>query len=839
MKKIFLLLFLLLPLLLQPYQVKELPNGLTLIWEERNSPLVYIQVWVRAGSALEEGFYGSGISHFVEHMVFKGGEKGGEGEIARKVRKLGGDMGAYTSFDHTVYWLNLPRSSFREGMGILFQTIFHPAFPSQEVEKEREVILREMDMREDNPDSFLSSKFFQLIYFQHPFGFPVIGYRPIFNRLKREDLILYHKRMYVPGNIILGIAGGVREKELEEVLKDTFTRLPARPLPHIQIPERLNPIKREKTIFHPTVKNERIMLGFPIPGLGNPDTYSLDLLSSLLTRGETSILERELKKKGIVLGVNSYSFTPPGKGIFAIKLTLKKDKRKEALRRLWEILRNPGKYFTSRELDKIRKSLLLETSRRSESLRGRLEKVIADYFYTGNPDYTSEYLREIGKIRKKDIIEVARRYLREENSTLVILTSTREKEGRKVSFSQGSSKITLPNGVRIILWQKKVPYVNIRAVLKGGIILENSRINGISLLLSRLLLESKKGEVWVKRIEEKGGSISSYTGNNSWGISIILPSGEEKLGIQALSDLLLNPEWDKEKLSRIKEEMKEAIRRRKETPFSYAFYTLRKNFYRDHPYALSVKGEEESVEKLSLPLLKEFYFRKLLNPRTLIIGVGGTFSPSILKPLEKKLSRLKSLPTPTLPPLKPSRGRKEIRGEFRESVIFVAFPIPPYPSEDLPRRAIIEEYLTGQASPIFLNLRGKRALGYLAGSFTFQGWDTGMLVFYIATRKERIEEAEKALWEEIERIQKEGIGAEEFEGIRKETIRVKWEGEQTLENLLFQSLLSELYGLGYRFPLGWEKELQKVRREEVNKTLRKYLNPSLSFTLILSGKNLR
>ncbi len=129
-----------------------LPNGLTLIVEERKEPpLVYLHLTVKTGSIYEDEYLGTGISHFVEHMIFKGREQEQVGEFAQKVTSMGGEVNAYTSFDRTVYHILIPSSEWKEAVDLLFDAIFNPSFDEKEIEKEREVILREMALREDNP----------------------------------------------------------------------------------------------------------------------------------------------------------------------------------------------------------------------------------------------------------------------------------------------------------------------------------------------------------------------------------------------------------------------------------------------------------------------------------------------------------------------------------------------------------------------------------------------------------------------------------------------------------------------------------------------------------------
>ena len=840
MRKLFILFLFLLPFSCWSYEVFTLENGLKIIFEPGLSNQVYFQVWVRTGSALERGYYGSGISHFIEHMIFKGREGEEPGQLAKRVRELGGDMGAYTSLDHTVYYMTLPREYLEEGLKLLSRAIFYPSFPEKEIKKEREVILREMDMKEDNPDSYLSCKMFEYFFSNHPYRFPIIGYRSLFLKLKREDLLKYHRKMYVPGNIILGIAGNYEVKKVKKYVEKYFSSIPPQPIPEIRVPQLSGERGRTEYKFFKDVKMERVFLAFPIPGLCHPDTYSLDLLSLALTDGESSILVEKLQKeKDLVSSVVSFSYTPPGTGIFAIKLLLKKDKREKALDELWRILSNLKNYLSEKDIERAKNRLLLRFAKERESLSSRLESMLSDLFYTGNPEYYSFYIKKIESLKKKDLIYSAKKYLKKELVSTFILTSPEKKiEKKKEEKKVKVEKITLSNGVRILIWEKDVPYLNLRVIMKGGVILESPDNNGATSFISRLLVKSKPGKKWVKVVEGKGGKISSGSGNNTLSLSLTLPSKYSWLGARAFVDILLHPQWEEKDFARIKRIILKDIEMREETPFSYAFYHLKKNFYEDHPYALPIIGEKESVKKLTLKDLKKFYLRTLLNPETMVVGIGGGgIDNSLLKEIRSSLKKLKPLPSPSTPPLpKFKRKRVEKKKDFRESFILMAFPIPPFNHPENPAMEIFSSFLTGQASPLFIHLRDEKALGYLVGSFTVQGWDTGMLVFYIGTQKGRLKEAEEGLREEISQIKKEGIPKPEFLGCAKKVIRWKNERMEILEAALAELMIHELYGLGYRKPLEWDKVIEKVSLQDVNRLSKKYLDFSKSCTFILVGE---
>ena len=188
-----------------------LDNGLIVIIDPLpSSPAVAIYALVKTGSATEGKYLGMGISHFVEHMLFKGTEdKRAVGVIAQEVMGLGGNINASTSFDYTMYTLELPKDHFDHGLAIISDMLMNSKFDPQETEKERTVILGEMRLHNDNPDRQLSQMIYSTAYLEHPYKHPVIGYEPLFKAITRDELWDYYKSTYIPNNIILSVAGAV------------------------------------------------------------------------------------------------------------------------------------------------------------------------------------------------------------------------------------------------------------------------------------------------------------------------------------------------------------------------------------------------------------------------------------------------------------------------------------------------------------------------------------------------------------------------------------------------------------------------------------------------------
>src|SRR5580698_2460227 len=188
----------------EPVDRAVLPNGLTLLVKpDRSAALVSVQVWVKSGSIHEGAQLGAGLSHFLEHMLFKGTDRRKGPEISATVQANGGYINAYTTFDRTVYYIDLPSENLEVAVDLLADAVFHSTLPEDEVIRERDVILREIAMTKDDPDSRLWEALFSTAFREHPYRHPIIGHKDVFSAVDRRALHDYYRERYVPNNVVV------------------------------------------------------------------------------------------------------------------------------------------------------------------------------------------------------------------------------------------------------------------------------------------------------------------------------------------------------------------------------------------------------------------------------------------------------------------------------------------------------------------------------------------------------------------------------------------------------------------------------------------------------------
>ncbi|MEO6752439.1 MAG: pitrilysin family protein, partial [Chthoniobacteraceae bacterium] len=241
-------------------QILKFPNGLELlVLEDDSAPVASVQAWVKTGSVHEGRWLGAGLSHFLEHMLFKGTSHRGPQDFARGIQEKGGYINAYTSFEQTVYWVDIPAKNVSVAVDLLADAVMHSTLPEAEFSKEQEVIRREFAMGNDDPDNVAGKQLFATTFAEHPFRHPVIGYRDIFDRLTRNDLDAYYHARYVPNNVFFVVVGDVKAEEIHAQLGELFAVHPRRPLPDVLIPR--EPVQMGRREQHTEFDTQLARLG--------------------------------------------------------------------------------------------------------------------------------------------------------------------------------------------------------------------------------------------------------------------------------------------------------------------------------------------------------------------------------------------------------------------------------------------------------------------------------------------------------------------------------------------------------------------------------------------------
>ena len=814
-----------------------LPNGLGIIvQEDRSAPVASVQVWVETGSIHEDRLLGAGMSHMLEHMLFKGTATRGASEFAQRIQDAGGYINAYTSFDRTVYWIDIPAKGVPVALDLLADAVMNSTLPPDEFVKEQEVIRREFAMGNDDPDRVCSQTLFATAFREHPYQHPIIGHLEVFNALSRDDVMAYYKARYVPNNMFFVVVGDVDETAVRSQLAGVFTKYPRKALPSVFIPPEPEQLgRRDAHIEFPT-ELTRLNLAWHVPSAAHPDIPALDVAAMVLGGGRSSRLYKKLREElALVHSADAWCYAPGQCGIFGVDAVLDPGKRAavetEILRLIAE-LRDGG--VTERELAKARKASLSQQLQSVTTMRGRASDLGGNWLLTRNLDFSRDYLDAVQRVTADDLRRVLATHLTARNLTAVSLNPegslAKTSAPPAVRTASEIQKFELSNGLRLLVREDpRLPLVSLNASFKAGLLAETAADNGLTRLLSKVLLKGTKtrtAEQLADEIEELGGSLGSDAGNNSLSVSARVMRPDFRAGLGLLADVLLHAALPEKAIAREKDAQLAAIKAEDEEMTVLARHLLRKNLFGAHPYGLRGSGTPASVARLTRDDLLAFRDRHLVARNGVIAVFGDVRAEEVRELVEEALASLPpgapaftAVPEP--PALAASREVERIE-EKEQAVLMVGFPGIDIFSPDSAALDLLDEACSDLGSRLFLRIREEMGLAYFVGSSHMAGLARGMFTFYLGTAPEKIADVKAALHEEIAKLARDGLTAAEVARAREKSLGQMEIRHQSNGAFAFQSALSELYGLGHNYHLQQRRELEALTVAQVAAAARRY-----------------
>ena len=506
---------------------QTLPNGFrTVVIEDHFAPVVSIQIWISAGSA-DETPAQAGLAHVHEHMLFKGTPKRPVGAIAAQIEGAGGDINAFTSHDHTCYYVTMASRFFRTGLDVLSDAIRNPSFDGDELRREIPVILEEMARSNDTPMHKLSDAAFSRLYTHHPYGRPIIGTKKVLENLTRRDVLAFYRRHYRPSNMVLVIVGDVSTAAALKMVRNRFSDFSAPPYrPNKRTAQPPQKSFRSVLLFDPVHEATCSML-LPAPTLFGPDGPALDLLFMILGAGDSSRLYQHLWQSN-ALAHNTWAsaYLPKDPGVLNIGFVTDPDRLLPALKaaceQLFALRTDPP---SREEIEKVKRMSEAGFLYDLETYEGRARKTGYSICLSGSADLEEKFLERVLAVTGQDLLRVANQYLTCDRMTCALIAPT-EFKGKiragdlrnvvKAAFEKAKAtsskpltgppdpparsgvtvgtwakrkrlvRITLDNGVRLLIAENpNVPVFAVRAAILGGRRLEP--VAGLSNFTASLL----------------------------------------------------------------------------------------------------------------------------------------------------------------------------------------------------------------------------------------------------------------------------------------------------------------------------------------------------------------
>lgn len=832
--------------------VEELPNGLQVVIERRTSvPVVRVMAYMKIGSIYENEYLGSGLSHYMEHIVHGGStkrqvtdSKGGvhwvgrtEEESKKLLKSIGQDTNASTYLNFTQYYITTKAEMAEQAIDLISDWLQHCQFDPKEVTREQGVVQQELLRNLDNPGRFLNQVFNETMFKFHPVRVPVIGYQDCIQRLTRDDMFRFYKKYYTPQNCVVSIVGDVDPQEMLAKVKKFFGPWKRKSLAPYVIPEEpaqtaMRWVEKE----HGSTKTCLVRFGVPTIDLRNPDLYKLDMLSNVLGASASARLPRKFEhdpsRKILPTGIYTSSWTPVfGGGRFSVGFSVDTVEHARTLvDQLWkEMSRLKTELVSREEIDRALTVLEKQYHASRATVENRAEELASNLAWVADPLFNDSYLKKIKKVTPEDIRDAARKYLVESKLNVVIITPPKKKAAiAKVGKSKGSSavrKVVLENGLTLLL--KRIPeygMVDVTAAFNGGVIYEDEKTNGLFFLMGNTFWRGTKKRSFralLGMMDQLGMSLSADSHNNVYFVKMQSLASTFERSFDLFREVLREPAIDPAWVARLKTILLRRVLPNLEVQAtSIAEKITRTHLYHKHPYRMQRFGTKETVASFTADDVRKL-FETFTRPNNCVLAIYGDIDLDKTEAVARKAfgswergkvppSHVVEDPIPQKPQLV-ERTNKQVRTNYR--IAWRAIP-----RQDEKRRyalSVMNSIIGGQGW-LFHRLReGENKYVYAVSGVPYTGDGAGH--YYIQTDFRPEDEAPVVdiINGVLDDIRKGRFSDEELELTKKMLLCYDALGKIENAAVCSNNALSVLFGQGLDQDKKFNEGIKKVTRQDV------------------------
>ncbi|HKZ57063.1 MAG TPA: pitrilysin family protein [Thermodesulfovibrionales bacterium] len=408
------------------FKKEYLSNGIPVVMEPlKNMRSVAIGIWVKVGSrneALDE----NGISHFLEHMFFKGTHKRTAKDIAIEIDSLGGELNAFTSKENTAFYVKILDEYIEKGVELLSDIFLHSTFPEEDIEKEKRIIKEEIKMVEDTPDDYIHDLFNQTIWGDTGLGQSVLGRRETVKSFTRDDLIAHIKKYYGIKDVIIACAGNFEPESLLVILNKNLGSLRRGSEPV----KDTHPLFNSRVeVFHKELSEAHVCMGVEGIPQASEKRYSLSVLNTILGAGVSSRLFQEIReKRGLTYSIYSFVSSYFDTGIWGIYAGVGRKRVRELVELILEEANNLKDTLTEVELERAKNHLKGNIVLGLESTGSRMNNIARQEIYYGRYYSPKEVMKEIDSIKLSQIKDLAEGLLKREGFSITVYGSVYERD---------------------------------------------------------------------------------------------------------------------------------------------------------------------------------------------------------------------------------------------------------------------------------------------------------------------------------------------------------------------------------------------------------------------------
>lgn len=836
-------------------QMFKLDNGQTVVIQEvRNNPIVTIDTWIKTGS-IDEDDSNNGVAHFLEHLFFKGTKNHESGEFDQILETKGAITNAATSKDFTHYYVTIPSKDFDLAMELHGDMMLHPLIPRNEMEKERKVVLEEINKDLVSPTRILQENLNSMMYTTHPYKRKVIGRSDVIETITRDQVLNFYNAHYSPSNMITIVVGDVDTNHALERIKEVFNAEYKKQTKTIY-PKESQLTSQQKKVEYIKTESGYMVIGFRGTPINDNDSYALDVLSTILGDGRSSVLNQVLKeKKRLAFSVDAGNSTFRDDGIFYISANFEPEKCKQVQSAIFDEIKNIQDKGVSDEQLSLAKNIIERNTYYSrESITNIATEIGYTMALTNDIKFYDTYLDKIKSVSKDEVKRVANKYLGENRSAVSIILPESSKNipvankiqnlgtAELVSESNGTQKYHLSDGATMLYTPNSSnDIIAISIYAKGGQLLD--KIAGTANLTAATMMKGTKNYTSLELsqvLEDNGIKIVPSVGADAFSITVLTTKDEYDKTMELLNEVVNNAIFDDYEIEKVKSDKLSAIKTNKDVPIKQAIEEYRDMIYKNTPYSISSKVLEKNIQNIKKSDIIEYY-NKVFNPKNIVISINGNidkdktiqdlnkiFEPKAdsqtfdYKTYDSKIPRITAPRTNTIK--MPTETAWILLGWQTDGVLS---------EKDYATLQVIDSILgTGMSSRLFKELREQEGLAYQLGTGYSPNVLRGSFMMYIGTNPATLEKSKQGLFSEIEKLKTEYVGDKELKDAKEKLIGNYVIGLETNLDKASNTGWYEASTRGYEFKEKYVDLINSVTDADIIEVANKYFNDNYIMSIV-------
>lgn len=868
------------------FQETVLPNGLKVLSKEiHGAPTVTVWVWYRVGSRNERSGM-TGLSHLVEHMMFKGTASLKPGEIDRLVQMAGGRHNAFTSFDHTAYHITLPSDHLETALRIEADRMLNASLDPQEVVRESGVVLSELQGRQNDPEELLEDEVRSSAFRVHPYRWPIIGWKPDVQGLTQQSVHDYYRTYYQPSNAVLVIVGDFQTDAALALVRKYFGTLPAGPPPPAAIPQEPPQKGERRVLLKEAGTTAHFQALYHVPPANHPDSYPLAVLDAILTEGRSSRLYRALVETDLAASESSYLSLRVDAGWITFYITARDGVDHAMIERAFDeaIQRLQSQAITDFELQKAINQVRAGLTFSQGSLNG-LARMIGTLEMTVGHREIESYLDRIRQVTAADVQRVARQYLSLDNRTVGWFVPQGARPGQSASpptsrdavhrspeppqlpgteagaassapaaapgatTSSGGRVVrtVLPNGLTLIAAENRVaPSVAIKGYVLASPVQDPPGKSGLSTLTAALLSRGTRtysASAMDELLDFLGASLTIQAEQETVGITgQMLVEHFDKV-LDLLADCLRNSTFLPAELTKALGQLKTTLIREAEEPRERAQRELFASLFPPgYPLHRNPKGQVADLDSIGQADVIQFHERFYRPDRTVLVIVGDLAPDRVLAAMERAFGGW-TAPPASPPPPRPAmpvvtaslRRTVSLPGKSEAIVMMGGNGItrhnPDYYPAFLANRVLGGNALTTRLMRV---LREREGMTYGVYSYFYPVLGERPWVLTLQTSPSAVDRAIASALAEVRRLCDGGVTAEELEEAKVSAIGSLALSMQDQVGQAFVLRDTELFDLGLDFPQRFVEAIRAGTADQVRAAAKKYIHPDRLIQIVVT-----